>query len=59
LGLQISPDELRTAMGFLKDQLGEDELRLLLERLNAFNVDRQAPINVTKMMQFAREGTQT
>lgn len=46
-------------MGFLKDQLGEDELRLLLERLNKFNVDRQAPIDVAKMMQFAREGTQT
>ncbi len=59
LGVQISPDELRTAMGFLKDQLGEDELRLLLERLNEFNVDRQAPIDVTKLMQFAREGTQT
>lgn len=42
-------------MGFLKDQLGEDELRLLLERLNAFSSEHQTPIDVGKLMQFAEE----
>jgi uncharacterized protein YqeY len=55
--LQISADELKTAMGFLKEQLGEDELRLLLERLNAFSSEHQTPIDVGKLMQFAKEAS--
>lgn len=53
--MQISQEELKTAMGFLKDQLGEDELRLLLERLNAFSSEHQTPIDVGKLMRFAEE----
>ena len=34
--LQISKQELEAALGSLREQMGEDELRLLLERLNAF-----------------------
>ncbi len=36
-------------MGFLREQLGEDELRLLLERLNAFNND-DGPFDVQNLM---------
>ena len=39
-------------MGFLSEQLGEDELRHLLERLNAFR-DDAAPINVNSLMALA------
>ena len=35
--LQISKAELGTAMSFLRGQLGEDELRHLLEQLSSFN----------------------
>ena len=34
---QISKAELGTAMSFLRGQLGEDELRHLLEQLSSFN----------------------
>ena len=38
-------------MGFLHEQLGEDELRHLLERLNAWNEEEEAnPINVADLM---------
>ena len=39
-------------MSFLRDQLGEDELRMLLERLNAFTEDSK-PIDVKHLMQLA------
>ncbi|KAK9807532.1 hypothetical protein WJX72_001831 [[Myrmecia] bisecta] len=52
----ITRDELRAAMGFLTDQLGEDELRHLLERLNAFNEEEEAsPIPVAELMSLAQE----
>ena len=51
--VQISKDELQTAMGFLSEQLGEDELRHLLERLNAFSDDATTPINVNSLMALA------
>ena len=47
--MQISRDELQTAMGFLREQLGEEELRLLLERLNAFN-NEDGPFDVQNLM---------
>ena len=34
--VQVTQEELTTAMGFLREQLGEDELRALLDRLNAW-----------------------
>ncbi len=37
MSLQISKEELATAMSFLSQQLGEDELRHLLEQLSAFD----------------------
>ena len=39
-------------MGFLKEQLGEDELRALLDRLNDWKEGTQ-PFNVTKLMEMA------
>lgn len=53
LAVQISKDELQTAMGFLSEQLGADELRHLLERLNAFSDDATTPINVNSLMALA------
>ena len=53
--LQISRAELQTAMGFLREQLGEDELRLLLERLNAFNKD-DGPFDVGNLMSLSELG---
>lgn len=47
----ITKDELQTAMTFLKDQLGEDELRLLLERMDAFSDD--AKVDVKQLMILA------
>ena len=38
-------------MTFLKDQLGEDDLRLLLERLDAFNDDTK--LDVKQLMTLA------
>jgi hypothetical protein len=51
LSVQITKDELQTAMTFLKDQLGEDELRLLLERMDAFSDD--AKVDVKQLMTLA------
>ena len=45
VAVQISKDELQTAMSFLKDQLGEDDLRLLLERMDAFSSDNKMDVN--------------
>ena len=50
--MQISKSELQTAMGFLSEQLGEDELRHLLERLNAFS-DDTARFSVNGLMDLA------
>lgn len=49
--LQISKDELQTAMTFLKDQLGEDELRVLLQRMDDFSKD--AKVDVKQLMLLA------
>lgn len=38
---QVTHEELQTAMGFLREQLGEDELRALLDRLNAWTEVRE------------------
>lgn len=51
--LQISREELETAMSFLGDQLGEDELRMLLEKLNAYGESDEGPINVSNLMALA------
>lgn len=53
--LQISREELETAMSFLGDQLGEDELRMLLEKLNAYNEEDEEPINVSNLMALATD----
>lgn len=50
---QVTQEELQTAMGFLKEQLGEDELRLMLDRLNDWNKDGAMPIDVGKLMHMA------
>lgn len=50
--LQISPDELRNAMSFLKEQLGEEELRGMLETLNA-EARGDGGIDVAKLMDLA------
>lgn len=52
--LQISREELETAMGFLRQQLGEDELRMLLDKLNEFGEQEQGPINVANLMSLAQ-----
>ncbi|CAL8464272.1 g3807 [Coccomyxa elongata] len=49
----VTQEELQTAMGFLKEQLGEDELRALLDRLNDWQQDGATPIDVAKLMQMA------
>lgn len=51
---QVSREELQAAMGFLQDQLGEDELRALLERLNAWGDSDMKPIPVASLMQLAQ-----
>jgi hypothetical protein len=53
-GGQVSKEELQTAMGFLREQLGEDELRLLLEELNTFSEDG-VNIDVSKLMALAEK----
>lgn len=53
VALQVTQEELQTAMGFLKEQLGEDELRALLDRLNDWQQDGATPIDVAKLMQMA------
>ncbi len=40
-------------MGFLKEQLGEDELRSLLDRLNDWE-EGSNPFNVSKLMDMAQ-----
>lgn len=50
--MQVTQEELQTAMGFLKEQLGEDELRALLDRLNDWEKGT-TPFNVTKLMEMA------
>lgn len=57
--LQISKEELETAMGFLGDQLGEDELRMLLEKLNAYGEAKEGPINVSNLMALAAPGNKS
>ncbi len=52
---QISTEELQTAMGFLREQLGEDELRALLGDLNAWSDDGASPIPVGKLMELAAQ----
>ena len=54
--LQISREELETAMGFLRQQLGEDELRMLLDKLNEFGLSEteEGPINVGRLMDLAQ-----
>ena len=54
--LQISREELETAMSFLGDQLGEDELRMLLDKLNAYGEAKEGPINVSNLMALAAPG---
>ena len=43
-------------MSFLGDQLGEDELRMLLEKLNAYGEAKDGPINVSNLMALAAPG---
>ncbi len=45
-------------MSFLGDQLGEDELRMLLEKLNAYGEAKEGPINVSNLMALAAPGNQ-
>ena len=52
---QISTEELQTAMGFLREQLGEEELRALLGDLNAWSDDGASPIPVGKLMELAAQ----
>ncbi|KAK9846594.1 hypothetical protein WJX81_007347 [Elliptochloris bilobata] len=51
----ISTEELQTAMGFLREQLGEEELRALLGDLNAWSDDGASPIPVGKLMELAAQ----
>ncbi|KAK9786798.1 hypothetical protein WJX73_003279 [Symbiochloris irregularis] len=51
----VSKEELQAAMGFLREQLGEDELHTLLEQLNAWGDASDEPIPVAKLMKLARE----
>lgn len=43
-------------MGFLRQQLGEDELRMLLDKLNEFGLSEteEGPINVGRLMDLAQ-----
>jgi ribosomal protein S16 len=54
---QVTQEELQMAMSFLKEQLGEDELRLMLDRLNDWNKDGATPIDVAKLMEMAKSAT--
>ncbi len=53
----ITTDELQTAMSFLREQLGEEELRHMLETLRAEGEDitggRAQGIDVNKLMHMA------
>ena len=44
-------------MGFLREQLGEEELRALLGDLNAWSDDGASPIPVGKLMELAAQAT--
>ncbi|KAL3144484.1 hypothetical protein ABBQ32_004224 [Trebouxia sp. C0010 RCD-2024] len=55
----ITREELETAMSFLGDQLGEDELRMLLDKLNAFGEAKDCPINVSNLMALAAPGSKS
>lgn len=57
--VQITREELETAMSFLGDQLGEDELRMLLDKLNAFGEAKDCPINVSNLMALAAPGSKS
>ena len=46
-------------MSFLGDQLGEDELRMLLDKLNAFGEAKDCPINVSNLMALAAPGSKS
>ena len=50
--LQISEEELRLAMTFLKEQLGEDELVSMLQQLQS-DGDSSSGFDVNKLMQLA------
>lgn len=54
----ISLEELGTAMSFLKEQMGEDELRTMLERL-ACEAGANGGIDVGKLMDLADEMEET
>jgi LETM1 and EF-hand domain-containing protein 1, mitochondrial len=54
----ISMEELGTAMSFLKEQMGEDELRTMLERL-ASEAGANGGIDVGKLMDLAEEMEET
>ena len=57
--VQITREELETAMSFLGDQLGEEELRMLLDKLNAFGEAKDCPINVSNLMALAAPGSKS
>ena len=42
-------------MGFLHDQLGEDELRAMLERLNSWTESPDDSIPVSSLMSLAQD----
>ena len=46
-------------MSFLGDQLGEEELRMLLEKLNAYGESKEGPINVSNLMALAAPGNKS
>ena len=46
-------------MSFLGDQLGEEELRMLLEKLNAYGEAKEGPINVSNLMALAAPGSKS
>ena len=52
----ISKDELRAAMAFLRQQMGEEELRSMLETLDAEAGTKAGGIDVSKLMELALGG---
>ena len=44
-------------MRFLGHQLGEDQLLMLLEKLNAYGEAKEGPINVSNLMALASPGS--
>ena len=55
---QISREELETALGFLREQLGEPELRRLLEELCGA-AEKDSSIDVEHLMQMANNRMET